>query len=115
METFTWRETRKVTQALTLHYDRMVYILDQTPAALAAAAKMAEVVEYPDGRIVVRHNGAELPYRLFDKNRRVDQAAVVENKFFGPLPAIIREDQQRHDAATKPRRSIRPAREIRAN
>lgn len=114
-ETFTWRETRKVTQALTLHYDRMIYILEQTPQALAAAAKAADVVEYPDGRIVVRHNGADLPYRLFDKNRRVDQAAVVENKFFGPLLAIIREDQQRRDAGAKPRKSIRPAREIRAN
>jgi hypothetical protein len=114
-ETFTWRETRKITQALTLHYDRMVYILDQTPEALAARAKAAEVVEYPDGRIVVRHNGADLPYRLFDKNRRVDQAAVVENKFFGPLLAIIREDQQRRDAGAKPRKSIRPSREIRAH
>lgn len=114
-EAFTWRETRRITQALTLHYDRMVYVLDQTPAALAAATKMAEVVEYPDGGIVVRQGGVDLPYRLFDKNRRVDQAAVVENKFFGPLLAIIREDQQRRDAATKPRRSIRPAREIRAN
>jgi transposase len=114
-ETFTWRETRKITQALTLHYDRMIYILEQTPQALAAAAKAAEVVEYPDGRIVVRHNGVDLPYRLFDKNRRVDQAAVVQNKFFGPLLAIIREDQQRRDAGAKPRRSIRPAREIRAN
>jgi hypothetical protein len=66
------------------------------------------------GRIVVRHNGADLPYRLFDKNRRVDQAAVVENKFFGPLLAKIREDQQRRDAAAKPRRSIRPSKEIRA-
>ena len=114
-ETFTWRETRKITQALTLHYDRMVYVLEQTPEALAAAAKAAEVVEYPDGRIVLRHNGADLPYRLFDKDRRVDQAAVVENKFFGPLLAIIREDQQRRDAGAKPRKSIRPSREIRAN
>ncbi len=114
-EAFAWRETRRVTQAPTLHYNRMVYVLDQTPQALAAATKVAEVVEYPDGRIVVRHKGAELPYRLFDKNRRVSQAAVVGNKFFGPLLAIIREDQQRRDAATKPRRSMRPAREIRAN
>jgi transposase len=113
-ETFTWRETRKITQALTLHYDRMVYVLEQTPQALAAAAKAAEVIDYPDGRIVVRHNGADLPYRLFDKDRRVDQAAVVENKFFGPLLAIIREDQQRRDAGAKPRKSIRPSREIRA-
>jgi len=108
-EAFTWRETRTVTQALTLHYDRQVFVLEQIPAALAAAGKTAEVVEYPDGRIVVHHSGADLPYRLFDKERRVDQAAVVGNKFFGPLLAQIREDQVRRDADVKPRRSIRPA------
>jgi len=108
-EAFAWRETRTVTQALTLHYDRMVYVLEQTPAALAAARKTAEVVEYPDGRIVVRHNGADLTYRLFDKERRVDQAAVVENKFFGPLLAQIRENQISRDAGARLRRSIRPA------
>ena len=108
-EAFTWRETRTITQALTLHYDRQVYVLEQTAAALAAAGKTAEVVEYPDGCIVVRHAGAELPYRLFDKERRVDQAAIVGNKFFGPLLAQIREDQVRRDAGVKPRRSIRPA------
>ena len=58
---------------------------------------------------------ATSPLPACDKNRRSDQAAVVENKFFGPLLAIIREDQQRRDANTKPRRSIRPSREIRAN
>lgn len=87
----------------------MVYVLEQTPTSLAAAGKAAEVVEYPDGRIVVRHRGVELPYRLFDKQRRVDQAAIVGNKFFGPLLAQIREEQIRRDAGVKPRRSIRPA------
>jgi len=113
-EAFTWREARTVTQALTLHYDRKVYVLEQTPAALAAARKMAEVVEYPDGRIVVRHGGASLPYRLFDKERRVSQAAVVENKFFGPLLAQIRNEQIKRDAGAKPRRGRRPALEVEA-
>ena len=44
----------------------------------------------------MRHNGADLPYRLFDKDRRVDQAAVVENKFFGPLLAITEIDGGSH-------------------
>lgn len=108
-EAFTWRTTRTVNQSLTLQYDRVVYILEQTPEALAAAGKLAEVIEYPGGGIVIRHNGATLRYRVFDKERRVSQAAVVENKFFGPLLAHIREEQIRRDAASRPRRSIRPA------
>lgn len=39
---------------------------------------------------------------------------MVENKFFGPLLAQIREDQLKRDAGTKPRRSLRPSREIEA-
>ena len=113
-EAFTWREQRRVTQALTVHYDRYAYILQQSPTALEAAGKMIEVIEYPSGEIVLRHNGADLPYRLFNKERRVSQAAIVENKFFGPLLAQIRDDQLRRDAAVKPRISLRPSREIEA-
>ena len=113
-EAFTWRETRTVSHALTVNYDRMAYILQQTPAALEAAGKRVEVIEYPGGEIVLRHKGADLPYRLFDKAQRVSQAAVVENKFFGPLLASIREKQIQRDAAAKPRRVRRPAREIEA-
>ena len=75
---------------------------------------MVEVVEYPDGRIVVRHGDAELAYRLFDKERRVTQAAIVENKFFGPILERIREQELKRDAGSKPRRGLRPAREIEA-
>ncbi|HEY2356836.1 MAG TPA: hypothetical protein VGH86_05260 [Phenylobacterium sp.] len=113
-EAFTWRETRLVSQALSVHYDRTVYLLEQTPAALAAAGKYIEVVEYAEGPVVLRHDGADLPYRTFDKGRRVDQAAIVENKRLGPLLAMIREEQQRRDAQAKPRRSIRPVRSLRA-
>ena len=81
----------------------------QTPTALAAAHKTAEVVEYSDCRIVVRHAGADLNYRLFDKERRGGPAAIVENKFFGPLLAEIREQQIRRAAGAKPRKSLRPA------
>jgi hypothetical protein len=111
-EAFTWRETRLVSKALTIQYDRMLYILQPTPSALTAAGKYIEVIEYPDGPVVLRHDGADLPYRTFDKERRVDQAAIVENKRLGPLLAIIREEQLRRDAQAKPRRSIRPAKRI---
>jgi hypothetical protein len=57
-EAFTWRTTRTVIQSLTVQYDRVVYVLEQTPEALAAVGKLAEVVEYPDGRIVVRQRRA---------------------------------------------------------
>ena len=50
---------------------------------------------------------------MFDKERRVDQAAIVDNKRLGPLLELIRAEQLKRDAGEKPRRSSRPVRELR--
>jgi hypothetical protein len=47
-----------VTRNLTLHYDRMMLLLDPTPLARGLARKKVEVVNYPDGRFAVQFNGA---------------------------------------------------------
>ena len=56
-ETLAWREARTVTQNLTLHYDRMLLILEPTPLARSLARKKVEVVNYPDGRFAVQFDG----------------------------------------------------------
>ena len=59
-ETLAWREERTVTRNLTLHYDRMMLLLDPTPLARGLVRKKVEVVNYP-GRAVrgsVQRNGA---------------------------------------------------------
>jgi hypothetical protein len=61
--------------------------------------------------LVLRYRGADLAYRTFDKLRRVDQAAIVENKRLGAVLAVIRDRQdatarwRNHDA---PSRSFQP-------
>jgi hypothetical protein len=50
-EILAWREERTVTRNLTLHYDRMMLILDPTPLARGLGRKKVEVVNYP-GRAV---------------------------------------------------------------
>ena len=42
--------------------------------------KRVEVCEYPDGGFEIRHGDHALPYRMHDKLRQVNQAAIVENK-----------------------------------
>jgi len=79
-EILAWRETRTVTHNLTLHYDRMMLILDPTPLARGLVRKKVEVVNYPDGRFAVRCNGVSLPFRVFDKIRTVEPGTIVENK-----------------------------------
>src|ERR1700676_351749 len=53
-EVLAWREERTVTQNLTLHYDRMMLMLDPTPLTRGLVRKKVEVVNYPDGRFAVQ-------------------------------------------------------------
>src|SRR5882757_1074256 len=73
----------------------------------ALACKRVMVLDYPDGRFAIRHNGVDLPYRTFDKRPQVNQAAIVENKRLGPVLAYIAEQQKKLDmsrSAKAPRR-----------
>ena len=79
-EILTWREERTVTRNLTLHYDRMMLMLDPTPLTRGLPGKKIEVVNYPDGRFAIRFDGTTLPFRVFDKIRTVRPGAIVENK-----------------------------------
>ncbi|KHL24278.1 transposase [Croceibacterium mercuriale] len=85
-----WREQRTVTGALTLHYNKAMFILEPTPVSEALARKRVEVCEYPDGRIEIRHEGRALPYTVFDKMRRVNQAAIVDNKHLDAALEVAR-------------------------
>ncbi len=71
-EILAWREERTVTQNLTLHYDRMMLILEPTPLARGLVRKKVEVVNYPDGRFAVQFDGKSLPFRMFDKIQTVE-------------------------------------------
>jgi hypothetical protein len=55
------------------------------------------VVDYPDGRLSIRYKGAEQAYRTFDKIPQVDQGAIADNRRFGPVLAMIREQQLRRE------------------
>src|SRR5437879_233362 len=62
-EAFAWKEERTLSQALTLQYDKVVFILEPSEQAKAAIGKRVTVFDYPDGRLSVRHKGIELAYR----------------------------------------------------
>ncbi len=83
-----------VTHNLTLHYDRMLIILDPTPLARRLARKKVEVVNYLDGRFAIRFNGTKLPFRTFDKIQTVEAGAIVENKRLGAALTLVKEQQE---------------------
>jgi Homeodomain-like domain len=82
-EALAWREQRTVTANLTLHYNKVLFLLETSRISRAAARQRVTVYDYPDGRLAIRWKGVDLPYRAFDKLRVVDQAAVVDDKRLG--------------------------------
>src|SRR5215472_2156425 len=105
-DAFAWKEERTLSQALTLQYDKVVFILEPSEQAKAAIGKRVTVVDYPDGRLAIRYRGIDLAYRTFDKVRQISQAAIVENKQLGAALAFTREKQLRREPQrrTGPRR-----------
>jgi len=79
----TWREPRKVTKALTVQYDRVRYLMDDTPENRRLIDRYIEVWEYPNGRIEIRADGKAIPCHAYDRLAEVDQGAVVEHKRLG--------------------------------
>ncbi len=96
-DVFAWKEERTVTNSLSLQYDKVVFLLENTDATRSLARQRVTVIDYPDGRLAIRHNGLDLPYRTFDKVRHVNQAAIVENKRLGPMLALAAQMQQERE------------------
>ena len=105
-DAFAWKEERTLSRALTLQYDKVLFILEQSEQAKAAIGKRVNVVDYPDGRLSIRYNGVELAYRTFDKLRHVDQGAIADNKRLGAVLAMIRDEPLRRglEGRSGPRR-----------
>jgi hypothetical protein len=93
-DVFAWKEERTLSGNLTLQYDQMLFMLDPTPEARRLARQRVTVIDYPDGRLAVRHQGRDLPNRVSDKLQKVDQAAIVENKRLGAVLSYIATRQQ---------------------
>ncbi|MFW3729256.1 ISNCY-like element ISKpn21 family transposase, partial [Klebsiella pneumoniae] len=64
---FTVREKRKVSKSLTIQYDKMLYLIEDSELSRRAIGKYIDVYHYPDGRKELRLNGTLLPYSTYDR------------------------------------------------
>lgn len=94
---FTWREPRCVSKSLTIQYDKILYLLADTPEHRALAGHYIEVYHYPDGRIEPRANGTALPYTIYDRLSEIDQGAIVDNKRLGHVLQMAQFVQEKRD------------------
>lgn len=93
----TWREPRKVTKSLTVQYDRVMYLLDDTPENRKLINRQIEVWEYPDGRIELRADDRVLRCRQYDRLAEIDQGAVVEHKRLSHVLQVAQALQAQRD------------------
>src|SRR5471030_2704159 len=108
----TSRVPRRVSNSLTVQYDRVIYMLADTVENRSLIHKYLDVLEYPDGRIEIRANGSALTYRQYDRLSDIDQGAVVDNKRLGHVLEVAQQVQMERDNR---RISGSPSRPIRAN
>ncbi len=101
---FTWQEVRTLSASLTLQYDKVIYLIEPTRENQRLAGKRVTVVDYPDGRFKIRHEGRELAYREFDKLTHVHQGEIVPNKRLGAMLAMIADQSK---AIPQEKRSIK--------
>lgn len=95
---FTCRERRRVSLRLTLQYDKMLYLLADTPQSRAQIGRYVEIYEYPTARIEVRANGASLAFTTYDKLPVTNQAAIIDNKRLGHILEVAQEVQKMRDS-----------------
>src|SRR3954468_6261768 len=88
-----WRETRRVSQQLVVHYNRMKFTLHPSEITARLVRQEVEIYDFPDGRLEIRWKGLPLAYGVLDKLQRVSHAAIVENKRLGEVLAWIKERQ----------------------
>ena len=94
---FTWREPRRVSKSLTVQYDKVLYLIDDSEISRKAIGKYIEVWHYPDGRKELRLNGVALPYSTYDRLSEIDQGAIVDNKRLGRTLEYIKLVQDKRD------------------
>jgi len=95
---FTFREKRKVSRALTLQYDKTLYLIADSKENRQLVGKYIEVYEYPDGRIELRNGTTAIPYTTYDRLPEVNQGAIVENKRLGQVLQIAQQVQAQRDS-----------------
>ena len=66
-----WRETRRVSRQLVVHYNRMKFTLHPTEITARLVGQEVEIYDFPDGRLEIRWKGLPLAYAVFDKLQRV--------------------------------------------
>jgi transposase len=110
-----WKELRKLTSNLTVHYRRSLYLVEQTPETMALRGKLVEVHQTHDGVVRIRHEQTELAASVFRKDRGVRQQDIEDNKFLASVLRTIQAAQLARDQQKLPSLTLRERRALEAS
>jgi hypothetical protein len=54
-DVFAWKEERTLSNNLTVQYDKILFMLEPSEITRPLARQRVPVVDYPDGRVAIRH------------------------------------------------------------
>ncbi len=91
------QEERKISQELTIHFRRGLYLLEPGPDTIELRGQRSRVHEFLDGRIELRHQGRPLAFHAFESLRRVRHGDIVSNKRLSAVLLKIQTDQRARD------------------
>lgn len=115
-EVLRWKEERKLTQNLTVHYQRKLYIVANSDAALALRGRRVEVHEREDGTVTIRHGATELAAAPLRKEGSVRQQDIADNKYLASTLRLIQQAQiARDEEKLKTLRTLRERRALKTS
>jgi hypothetical protein len=92
-DAFAWKEERRLSQALTLQYDKMIFTLEPGEPAEVAIGKYVHRFDYPDGRsATTASNSHTTPSTTFVRST---SAPSMTTSTWDRLLAMIRDEQLR--------------------
>jgi transposase len=109
-EILRWKEYRLLTQNLTVHYRRSLYIVDATVEALALRGKVVEVHQTEDGEVTIRHGATDLTATPFRKDGGVRQQDIEDNKYLATILRTIQTAQLARDEKNLAKATLRERR-----
>lgn len=94
-EIFCWKEDRTVSHNLTIQYNKVLYLLENTQENLKLTRKRVTVYDYSDNSLKIKYKGKEIRHSiLHDRLQRVDPGTIVENKRLSSVLAFIQQQQE---------------------
>lgn len=94
---FCWKEPRRVSQSLTVQYDKVMYLLKDSPEIRRLIGRYIDIYHYPDGRVEPRAGGVPLEFVTYDRLSEIKHGDVVDNKRLGHVLEVARIVQEKRD------------------